>query len=212
MLDAHDSQITPAPYRRQENQHLRTTESSTGWRNPPPTMPSDTQIIQSLEEIRRSDTAHTAKSPSHWRNQTAEQPLAQPNHPVTGRKHPPSNPAHDQIIQLLEKSVRLTSSQTTKPSTRWRNQHAQQPITQPNHPATGEIGTLSDPSHNQIIQPPEKSVRLTASQTTKSPSQWRNQHAEHSLIRPKHPPTGKIGTLNNPSHDQITQLLEESVR
>ena len=156
MLDAHDSQITPAPYRRQENQHLRTTESSTGWRNPPPTMPSDTRTIQLLEEIRRSDTAHTTKSPSHWRNQTAEQPLAQPNHPVTGRKHPPSNPAHDQIIQL-----------------------------------------------------PEKSVRLTASQTTKSPSQWRNQHAEHSLIRPKHPPTGKIGTLNNPSNDQITQPVEE---
>lgn len=74
-----------------------------------------------MEKSARAATHHTTESPSYWRNRYAERSPTQPKHPATGRKHPLSNPPHNQIIQLPEKSVRLTASQTTKSSSQWKN-------------------------------------------------------------------------------------------
>ena len=153
---------------------------------------SHDQNIQPLEENTRPIDLHTTKSSTHWRNSSlsacsrsqnihrlekspVQQTSIRPNHPATGGKHPLSNPAHDQNIQPLEKSVRLVTYQTAKSSTHWRNTDTQTPLTRPNHPPTGRKHPLNRPPYDQNIQPLEKSVRLSTTQTAKSSSHWRNR-------------------------------------
>ena len=186
------------------------------------------QVTQSMEKSAHLCTPQATKSSSDWRNQHACAHLKQPKHPATGEISTLAPTSNNQNIQRLEKSAHLSTSQATKSSTDWRNQYANKLFKRPNHPlageisilkkslkrpkhpATGETQPLTSAANTQIIQPVEKSVRLHASQATKPPTDWRNQHAHQHLRQPKPPMAGEIHSLINLSSGQIIHRLEKT--